>query len=91
MKKAFGLVLIFFLLLAIGVQAQDQALAPPEVLGEVVYIPFPVDITLDGDVVGLGECSARDRGSRDDALGRSAPTTARSALRSPPARIPSTF
>ena len=50
MKKAFGLGLIFLLLLAVGVQAQDQALAPPEVLGEAVYIPFPVDITLDGDL-----------------------------------------
>ena len=47
------LVLLFALLLlsisVIPITAQEP-LAPPEIVGEVVYIPFPVEITLDGSL-----------------------------------------
>ncbi len=49
MKKYFFLLALFVLLIA-PVYAQDDLLAPEEVTGEVVYIPFPVDITLDGEL-----------------------------------------
>ncbi len=48
-----GLVLaVVFAILAGTVLAQDgdEGLAPPEVDGEAVYIPFPVEITVDGDL-----------------------------------------
>ncbi len=47
------LVLLFaLLLLSIGVIpiTAQEPLAPPEIVGEVVYIPFPVEITLDGNL-----------------------------------------
>ena len=51
MKWILGLCgCVLLLTLSAGVQAQDQALAPPEVAGETVYVPFPVSITLDGDL-----------------------------------------
>ena len=51
MKWVFGLCgCLLLLALSAGAQAQDQAVAPPEVAGETVYIPFPVNITLDGDL-----------------------------------------
>lgn len=41
---------LMFLLIGIPIIAQDDLIAPPEIPGEVVYIPFPVEITLDGDL-----------------------------------------
>ncbi|MEZ6187841.1 MAG: sugar-binding protein [Planctomycetota bacterium] len=38
----------------ISAQAFD-GLVPPDVPGELIYIPFPVDITLDGDLADWGE------------------------------------
>ena len=49
-KTGFWLTLVFCLLLVGAVYAQDEALAPPEIAGEAVYIPFPVSITVDGDL-----------------------------------------
>lgn len=44
------LFLLFILVLGVlPAAAQDDLLAPPEVPGEAVYIPFPVEITLDGE------------------------------------------
>ncbi len=40
--------LLVFVLVLLPMTAQENLLAPPEVSGEVVYIVFPVDITLDG-------------------------------------------
>ncbi len=41
---------LLFLMMGIGLlpTAAQEALAPPEIPGEVVYIPFPVAVTLDG-------------------------------------------
>src|SRR3954447_10400858 len=51
MKWLLGLCGCFLLLtLGAAVQAQDKPLAPPEVDGETVYVPFPVNIKLDGDL-----------------------------------------
>src|SRR5690606_25180768 len=53
-KGAFARLFIWFslCLLSIGaVIAQDaEPLAPPEIEGQAIYIPFPVAITLDGDL-----------------------------------------
>ncbi len=50
-RPALYLGLIMLLLLPILVHAQDTPLlAPPEITGEAIYIPFPVNITLDGDL-----------------------------------------
>lgn len=44
------LVFFVFFALCLTASAQDDALlAPEEITGEVVYVPFPVAITLDGD------------------------------------------
>ena len=43
------LLLALLLLCAVAVQAQDAELAPPEVEGVAVYVPFPVNITVDGE------------------------------------------
>lgn len=61
--------IVFLLCLAIlplAARAQDDGgLAPPEITGEAVYIPFPVDITLDGDLSDWAEVPAQtvDRGT----------------------------
>lgn len=44
------LALVIMLALTIGVSAQDETLAPPGIAGEVIYVPFPVEIKLDGDL-----------------------------------------
>ena len=44
------------------------ALAPSEITGKAVYIPFPVTITLDGKLDDLGECPASKRRSRPSVL-----------------------
>ncbi len=47
--KRLVLFLLALLVLAVTIPAAAQdALAPDEITGEVVYIPFPVTITLDG-------------------------------------------
>jgi hypothetical protein len=46
-----GWVLALVLIFPLFVHAQDQtALAPTEIKGQALYIPFPVAITLDGKV-----------------------------------------
>lgn len=50
MKKLFGLCFLFLLLWVTVAQAQDQTIAPAEIPGEAVYVPFPVSIKLDGDL-----------------------------------------
>src|SRR5689334_5994316 len=45
-----GWVLALLLLVPLFVHAQDNTLAPAEIKGQVLYIPFPVAITLDGKV-----------------------------------------
>jgi endoglucanase len=51
-KRPFRyIVLTLLLLLPLVVHAQEVIpLAPPEVTGQAVYIPFPVNITLDGEM-----------------------------------------
>lgn len=49
MKRLFSTLLLFLCLCALPVGAQDM-LAPPEIPGEAVYVPFPVAITLDGQL-----------------------------------------
>jgi endoglucanase len=49
LRSAMHLLPLFFILLLIVVPAAAQSeLAPPQVDGEAVYVPFPVEITLDG-------------------------------------------
>ncbi|MBI5957612.1 MAG: glycoside hydrolase family 9 protein [Chloroflexi bacterium] len=58
MRQQFVVLLIVLALLSTGiVAAQDGEtwLAPPEIEGEAVYIPFPVAITLDGDLSDWAE------------------------------------
>jgi hypothetical protein len=45
--------------------AQDDGLAPPEIEGVAVYIPFPVQITIDGDLSDWADIPVTtvDRGS----------------------------
>jgi endo-1,4-beta-D-glucanase Y len=51
MRRWIGVLLVGLLVLVATVQAQDGGLLAPEGLeGESVYIPFPVNITLDGDL-----------------------------------------
>jgi endo-1,4-beta-D-glucanase Y len=51
MRRCVGLVFILLLVWVGAAQAQgDQPLAPEGVEGETYYIPFPVNITLDGDL-----------------------------------------
>jgi endoglucanase len=47
--KRFIFLIAFALLMSTAVYAQD-AVAPPAIRGEAVYVPFPVAITLDGDL-----------------------------------------
>jgi endoglucanase len=47
-------VFVLLLLTVGGASAQDEWLAPPEIEGEAVYIPFPVAITVDGDLSDWG-------------------------------------
>jgi endoglucanase len=54
MMKRAGLILLLTLLITGGVSAQDW-LAPPEIDGETIYIPFPVAITLDGELSDWAE------------------------------------
>ena len=44
------LLCLFFSLILIPVAIAQEPLAPPEIEGEAVYVPFPVAITLDGDL-----------------------------------------
>jgi endoglucanase len=52
MKTTFKILTILLILLALNglVAAQDDGLAPPEIPGVAVYIPFPVQIVVDGDL-----------------------------------------
>lgn len=69
MRKSLHLLLIVLMLLVVLpiVNAQDSGdlLAPPEITGEAVYIPFNVSITLDGDLSDWATIPAItvDRGS----------------------------
>lgn len=41
------------------ISAQDfEGLVPPDIPGELIYIPYPVEITLDGDLADWGEIPA---------------------------------
>ncbi|MBN1428196.1 MAG: glycoside hydrolase family 9 protein [Anaerolineae bacterium] len=52
MRRASSIIILFVLLLttAAAYAQSNGELAPPEIPGEAVYIAFPVDIALDGDL-----------------------------------------
>ena len=48
--RCFILTLIIIASVVAGVSAQEDSIAPPEIAGEAIYIPFPIQIILDGDL-----------------------------------------
>src|SRR4030042_5510045 len=61
MKKIFSLSVVVFLaafllnfLFIFPIAAQDEFLAPLGIEAELIYIPYPVDIVIDGDLNDWG-------------------------------------
>lgn len=50
MKRSFLFCTLLFLLFAVVPVSAQEPLAPDEITGQVIYIPFPVAITLDGSL-----------------------------------------
>ena len=54
-RLLLSLLLASFLIL-LPAAAQDAPLAPEEIRGEVIYIPYPVPLTLDGCLLYTSRC-----------------------------------